>query len=141
MAGKILRDARLIALTGEALRRTDQRFELSRLGTQLAEQPDTADGLGRFVGQESEEREVLLAESIQTIGIAVHHADDIPHEFHGDGEFRADTLTDLDVTRILRDIGNTLRLGVQGDPAGDALPLTDDLRDGCCLQPVAHLDT
>ena len=37
MAGKVLRDARLIALTGEALRRTDQRFELSRLGTQLAE--------------------------------------------------------------------------------------------------------
>ena len=71
----------------------------------------------------------MLTESIQTIGIAVHHADDIPHEFHGDREFRADTLTDLDVTRILRDIGNTLRLGVKGDPAGDALPLPDDLGD------------
>ena len=109
----------------EALRRPDQRFELSRLGTQLAEQPDTADGLGRLVGQEGKESEVLLTESIQTIGVAVHHADDIAHEFHGDGEFRADTLTDLDVTRILRDIGNTLRLGVQGNPASDALPLPD----------------
>ena len=129
MAGKVLRDAGLIAFTGETLRGADQRLELRRLGTQLAEQPDTADRLGSFVRKQGEEGDVLLGKSIESIGVAVHHADDVAHELHGNGEFRADTLTELDVARILRDIRDALRPGVEGDPTGDTLPLVDDLVD------------
>ena len=130
MPGQIQRDTGLVAFPGEPLGGAHERFQLRGLGAELPEQPDAADGLRGFVGEQREERDVLLREGIEPVGIAVHDADHVPHELHRDGQLGTDALPDLDVTRILRDVGDPLRLGVEGDPPGDALPLLDDLPGG-----------
>jgi hypothetical protein len=101
MPGQVQRDTGLVALAGEALGGAHEGFQLGGLGAQLAEQPDTTDGFGGLVGEQRQEGDILLREGVEAVGIAVHHADHVPHELHGHGEFRADALTDLDVARIL----------------------------------------
>ena len=126
MAGKVERDAGFIALAGEALRRTHQGFELRGFGTELAKEPDPADGLGGLVGQQGKERHILFTEGIEPVGITVHDADHVPHQLHRDRQLGPDALTDFDVARIPGDIRNTKRLGVERHPTCDPLALIDD---------------
>ena len=140
MPGQVQRDAGLVTFPGETLGGAHKRFQLGGLGAKLPEQPDTTDGLRGFVGQQREESDVLFGERVEPVGIAVHDTDHVPHEFHRDGQFGTDALPDLDVTRILRDVGDPLRFGVEGHPAGDALPLLDDLPGGIGVESVADLD-
>jgi hypothetical protein len=137
---QVLRDAGLVAFAREALRGAHEGLELRRLGTELPEQPDAADGLRGLVGQQRQEGDVLLGEGVEPVGVAIHDADDVAHELHRDGEFGADAFAELDVARILGHVRHALGFGVQGDPPGDALPLLDHAGRRIRIEPIADLD-
>jgi acetoin utilization deacetylase AcuC-like enzyme len=56
-------------------------------------------------------------------------------------QFGADALAEFDVTLILGDIRDALRLRIKSDPSRDALPLMDNLLGGLGIETITDLDT
>jgi len=121
LAGSGLKDGLKFEFGNEALAGGDEGFELAGLDAELSDEPEAADDLGGFAGEQGEDFLLGVPEGGFAFAVHIDDADDEALDNHGDGHFGADGVLEFVVAGVGADIGDDQGAAMEGDPAGDAL--------------------